>query len=468
MCDIVGVTHRFCWFIPGFSKEVAIRRCTPADGPWGPHTTLVVLRKAPRRRGTITLFFLGMMAWILPAGRCDATPTSCSESPELAARIRAHPDAQAWIDLGNWFGEHNQLGCAQQAFHSGLQLEPGSAQLNYLLGLSLYGSGDAEGAVAPLRRSVEADSTVLKPHLLLATVYANLGQAAEAEKEWRAALQIDANSDVALHGLSQALLAQENYRAEIGLLRSAKLDPSLAVGLTVAYNALGMVDDAVSTLKAALNANPDSVPLSVTLVTLDISDNLYTQAEQQAEKCFRAHPDDVEAQVSYMKTLVLNGNWTAAGSVGQELLSDAPHRYETLYLNGVLERQNGDFAAARDHLTEAESLKPNVANLHYNLGVALTRLHDLDGGIKELRKAIAQGDSQPETHFELANALRLEKRPKRLARRCCSLRSGPRRKPRSAWPQRGRQKPIRLWAREICSTQLRSTAKRSMRRRTAL
>jgi len=35
-------------------------------------------------------------------------------------------------------------------------------------------------------------------------------------------------------------------------------------------------------------------------------------------------------------------------------------------------------------------------------------LHDLDGGIKELRKAIAQGDSQPETHFELANALRLE------------------------------------------------------------
>lgn len=328
--------------------------------------------------------------------------------PELAARLESHSDPQAWIDVGNWFGEHNQLACAQQAFRSGLRLDPASPQLNYLLALSLYESGDPDDALAPLQRSLEADNSVLKPHLLLATLYARLGQAADAEKEWRAALQIDAGSGMALHGVSQALLAQKNYPAEIALLHSAKLDPSLAIDLAVACNAVGRVDEALSTIKNALSLDPDSVQLSVALVTLDVRNNLSDQAEQQAGKCYLAHPDDVEAQVSYMKTLVLNGNWTAAAPVGQKLLSDAPHRYETLYLNGLLERQSGDFAAARDHLTEAESLNPNVASLHYNLGVALARLHDLGGAIDELRKAIAQGDTQPETHFELANALRLE------------------------------------------------------------
>lgn len=226
--------------------------------------------------------------------------------------------------------------------------------------------------------------------------------------EWRAALQIDPGSDLALHGLSQTFLIQRNYQAEIGLLRSAKLDPSLAVNLSIAYEATGLVDNAVSTIRAALNSDPDSVELSKALVSLDIRSNLYDQAEQQALKCYQAHPGDVEAQVSYMRTVVLNGDWPAAHSVGQKLLSGAPHRYETLYLNGVVERQDGDFAAARDHLAEAESLNPNVASLHYNLGVALARLHSLDGAIVELRKAVAQGDTQPETHFELANALRME------------------------------------------------------------
>lgn len=363
-------------------------------------------QRSSSRSTLIPLF--AILACVVPGGLGATTPAPCAKPAAIAARLRAHPDTQAWIDLGNYYGDHKQLGCAQQAFRSGLRLAPDSAQLNYLLGLSLYGTGELQHAVPALQQSIKADNTVLKPHLLLASIEATLQQPAQAEKEWRAALAIDPHSVMALHGLSHALLAQQNYAAEIGLLHSATRDGFLAIDLAIAYNAAGMTGDAANTVTEALKSDPNSVPLTAALVTLYVRTKRYDEAERIAEECYRAHPDDQDAQISYMKTLVLNGDWTPARPVGKQLLAEAPHRFETNYYNGVLERQDGDFTAARDHLMAAEAVDPNLANLHYNLGVALARLNDPIHAIEELRKAIALGDAQPETHFELAKALRTQ------------------------------------------------------------
>lgn len=351
---------------------------------------------------------LGLLAITAFGSVSRAATEACTAPPALQAHMKAHPGVQAWIELGNWFGEQNRFACAQNAFRSALRLDPKSAQVNYLLGLSLFESHKLADAVSPLQASIQADPGVLRPHLLLGSVYAGLGQLADAASEWSAALHIDPNNDMALHGLSQALLAAQDYQGEIGLLHSAKLDPQLAIDLAVAYNAAGMTDQSVATITSALKANPNSVPLSAALVALDVKNKLYDEAERLAEKCYQAHPGDVEAQVSYMKTLVLNGDWVKARPVGQQLLTDAPHRFETLYLNGILERQAGNFTAARDHLTAAAALNTRESNLYYNLGVAYARLHDPADAIDALRKALALGDTQPETHFELANALRIQ------------------------------------------------------------
>ncbi len=365
---------------------------------------------AARSRPFNSLLWVPLVAWIaltaLPAW--TTASAACTAPPSLAARLKTHPDLQTWIDAGNWFGEHHNFACAQSAFRSALHLDPKSAQANYLLGLSLYESGKLSDAVVPLQASINNDPGVLRPHLLLGSIDAALNQPAAAETEWRDALHIDPTSDMALHGLSHALIAQQNYGAEIGLLHAAKRDGFLAIDLAIAYNAAGMTDDAIGTISDALKSDPDSVPLTAALATLYVKTKRFDQAEKVAEQCYRAHPADVDAQVSYMKTLVLNGDWAPARPVGKQLLTEAPHHFETLYYNGVLERQDGDFTAARDHLLEAETLDPNLANLHYNLGVALARLHDPAGAITELQKAVALGDSQPETHFELANALRVQ------------------------------------------------------------
>src|SRR5580704_4994258 len=122
----------------------------------------------------VSILLVAFLAAAIDQGLCAPATAPCTKPPSIAARLQSHPDPQAWIDLGNWFGEHSQIDCAQKAFRSGLRLAPDSAQLNYLLGFSLYESHDFAPAIPPLQRSIKADPSVLKPHLLLASIYTHL------------------------------------------------------------------------------------------------------------------------------------------------------------------------------------------------------------------------------------------------------------------------------------------------------
>lgn len=331
---------------------------------------------------------------------------ACVAPPALRAKLHAHPSADVWIEIGNWYGDHQQFSCAHDAFRSGLRLDPRSAQLNYLLGLSLYEAGSAQDAVEPLRRSIQLDASVIKPHIVLATVLMHLGQPADAESEWRAALKVDSSSAMAQHGLVDALMAQHDYAGVIAVLKGVQLDEELTLQLAVAMTQNGSLLDAIQLVEHALESTPDSVNLSTTLVTLYTKVSRTLEAQSLAEKTWRAHPDNVNAQTAYLRILVTNGDWTPARPIGEKLLAEEPHAYEALYLNGVMERQASDFASARTHLEEAVSLEPNQQSARANLGIALSRLHDPADARSQLEKAIELGNKEPETRFELGNVLR--------------------------------------------------------------
>jgi tetratricopeptide (TPR) repeat protein len=340
------------------------------------------------------------------AGVAVPAQAVCTGPATLAAKIKAHPTAENYAKLGDWFGSQKQFPCAAAALKSAVRLAPKSASLNYLLGLAYYESENFGDALQPLQRSVAIDGTALKPHLLLASVFTHLAQPQDAANEWSAALKIDATNSMALHALSRTLVEMKQYPTEIDLLHDAKLDEALAVDLAIAYTSTAAYDDAIRTLNTALEASPGSVPVSNALVTVYLKNAQTDLAERVAEKCYKAHPDDHSAQVSYMRTLVYNGDWGPARPLAKQLMTEDPNAFDTLYLAGILERQDGDLAAARDHLTQALKLNPSLANLRYNLGATLDRLHDPADGVTQLQQALALGDKDPEVHFELANALR--------------------------------------------------------------
>src|SRR5260370_40534605 len=101
-------------------------------------------------------------------GTIPFADAACVAPQSLQAKLRIHYDANTYAEVGTWFGDQRQYVCASEAYRAALKLEPGSSRLSYLLGLSLYSSGNLEEAVSALQQSIDIAPDVLKPHLILA------------------------------------------------------------------------------------------------------------------------------------------------------------------------------------------------------------------------------------------------------------------------------------------------------------
>ena len=337
---------------------------------------------------------------------CSGAWAACAGPVALEARIRTHPDGDAYAQLGGWFDEHHQGECAAQAYRAGLKLAPDSARLDDLLGRSLYAAGQFEAAVAPLRRAARLDPQELRTHLLLGATLAQLGRNQEAAPEWSAALAIDPYSKAALDGQAKCLIAGGDYETVIRSLQSVTRDDNLTLDLAIAYRKSGMLDEDEQTLKQGLDADPGSDALTAALVSLYVDESHYEAATTLAEKIAGQKPDDLEAQRIYFRTLVITGDSDRAVPLGRKLLALAPHDADLLNLNGLLEKKAGDYQAARKHLEEAVKLNPKDYNPRVNLGVVLAALNDPAGAKVQLEKARALGTDEPQVHFELAKVLR--------------------------------------------------------------
>ena len=344
-----------------------------------------------------------ILAAVLAANPCLH---ACTGPPALEAKLRANRDADTYTELGDWFGDRKQYPCALEAFQNALTLEPGSAKLYYLVGLTIYASGHPEDAIKPLEQSIYLLPEVLKPHLLLASSLEQVQRPQDARLEWEAALRIDHLSVEALDGMSKSLMAQGDYLSAIELLKDAPHNETLTLDLALAYGKARMLDKAEEVLTQALKRNPSSMPVTTALVTVYVNQVHYENAVNLAAKTAHAHPGNFEAQKLYLRVLVLNGDFVPAKPLARKLLVAHPHDFDCLYLSGILENQGGEFPAARTHLEAAIALDPNYYNAHYNLGLVLSELKDFPAAKEHLEKAIALGATEPQVHFKLSTVLR--------------------------------------------------------------
>jgi len=331
---------------------------------------------------------------------------ACTGPNALEAKLASHPDADTYTELGTWFGDHHQYDCALQAFQSGLKLEPGSAQLYYLVGLTLYASGHPQDAIKPLGQSIYLMPEVLKPHLLLASSLDQVQRHQDAIIEWEAALRIDHLSTEALDGICKSLMAVGDYSSAIEALREAPRNETLTLDLALAYGRANMLDKASEVLSKFLQRNPASLPVTAAMVTVLVRQVHYQEAVHLAEKSARLHPGNIEAQRLYLRVLVLNGDTVTAQPLARKLLAAHPHDFDFLYLSGILENQAGQFAAGRAHLEQAIAIDPNNYNARNNLGDSLLALKEFALAREQFAKALELGGTEPEIRFKYATALR--------------------------------------------------------------
>lgn len=357
------------------------------------------------------VLFVAGAAVVVP---CAAAAT-CTPPPELKNALQLHPMADVDTDLGNWYADHHQFDCAIDAFQSAHKLEPDSAHIEYLLGLSYYMASRYEDALEPLRQSIQTDAGALKPHMILAATLSKLGRQSAAADQWEVALHIDPQSTAALDGLSRALLAEGKVDPVIALLSHAHLDEELALDLAQAYSKEYKLTEAKDVLTQAMRDNPATAALVYSLVTIDVKQGHPEEGARAAQSFAEAHPHDLAAQKIYLHTLEFNGDPGVALPLVSKLLAIAPHDPELLYLSGIDECEAGHYELARRHLEEAVALDPaeyrNKYNVLYYLGTALFELNDFRGAKEQLEKAVAteaanSDQMKPQARWELAMALR--------------------------------------------------------------
>ena len=347
--------------------------------------------------------------WILLAacmGFAGTVYADCAGPPLLTANLRAHPTAENAIQLGNWFAGNKQFDCAADTFRAALKIHPESAQLNYLEALMLVDAGHSGSAVLLLQSAIRLEPDADKPRLLLASLFEHAGQPALADEQWKQALAIDPKSDIALEDFSSALIARKDYAGVIGVLQNAPRTEALAIRLAQALTALNYLEGANTVLLEAMKLSPDSLPLANAESVVLVKQRSYPEAVKLWGYMTAHHPDDRQAQIPYLRVLVLTEHNDLARPLGLKLLAQTPHDPEVLYLNGVLDHAVGDDAASKAHLEEAVAQVPDFYYSRYHLGVVLVALHEWKEARENLEKAIALGDTEPKAHYELAMALR--------------------------------------------------------------
>lgn len=334
---------------------------------------------------------------------------ACTMPPSMRTRMAVPaPDAATFEDLGIALAGEKQYACAAMAFADSLRLKPDSANVLFMLGTSLVFSGHVQEAVGPLQASEAIDPRHLKLHLVLASVFDQLHRGAEAKAEWRAAVDTDPLSPEAVDGLAQELVLDQEYKAAIDLLNdrtSARQRTEVqSLNLGIAYAALGQSAAAVDALRDGLNTTPDSVTIAGELADVLAQAERIDEADAVFSLALERHPGDVDIELHRFRIL-LAGDPVRAKAAGQELLRTAPRNWEVLYLNGVLDTQNGDLAQARSHLEAAIALNESFALAHSLLGVVLARQREWGGAKQQFERAIALGDTSQEVQENLAGVM---------------------------------------------------------------
>lgn len=350
-------------------------------------------------------FVAGIALWL---AACSLAAAQCSAPPALQARLKANPAAETHASLGSWFAGQKQFDCAAAEFASASRLQPQSASMAYLWGLSLYSAGHDAEAVEPLDKARQIDPSDIRPHLVLGAVMDRLKKTPDAESEWRAALAIDPDSAIALDSLSQDLTDTKDYGSVIALLEktghSRARSPLQSLNLGIALAGAVRLDDAVRVLREGLNTSPDSLPiadeLSVVLMLLSRNEEAYAVFDLALAR----HQDDLPTQLLFLHALI-GSHSEKAPELARKILAAHPDHWEALYLNAVLEAREGDFAAARAHLERSVALNPASDQAQHQLGAVLASLGDLPAARLHLEKAIALGDNQPEVQYDLAKVL---------------------------------------------------------------
>jgi len=188
----------------------------------------------------------------------------------------------------------------------------------------------------------------------------------QAEQEYRAALQLDANNASLQAALGHTLLEEKKW------------------------------DEAISTLRAATALQPDDAVAHNNLgVALQTAGNV-AEAIPEFREAIRLKADYLEAHSNLGHALEKQNDLIGAIVEFREVMRIKPDDAEAHFHLGSAYYKQGNSNAAVDEYREAIRLQPGFALAHLSLGGVLYNRGEHEAGIEELRTAYSLSPDDPE------------------------------------------------------------------------
>ena len=159
--------------------------------------------------------------------------------------------------------------------------------------------GKYKAAVIDLKNALQEYPENAEARLLLGSLYVDLGQPLEAEKELREARKLGIAYERLVVPLGRSLLFQRRFEGLLGQLDATDQPDDLAFDILLlraqAQAGLERHDDAIDTLEAAAKLRPDDGRAHVVQARLYASLDRQLEAAAKVEKALEVSPDLVDA-----------------------------------------------------------------------------------------------------------------------------------------------------------------------------
>lgn len=255
---------------------------------------------------------------------------------------------------------------------------PEDAQLHYWLSQALIGLGDHEHGIGHLERSTRLAPDNLQLRFELGGAYEVAGALDQAEALY----------ETLVGRVSGDLLAQT--RARLAYVRAQRAHDTGAAGADAA-------------LRAALELNPDSIALRLSLAEIHDRSGRVDEAIALLEEAARLArtPDQAGATRARLDTLYLRhaDHLTDLAVRGEARVVDVLPLAQRLVLRGLHE-------AAVDLLEPAAALHPDDPQIRFWLGRSHMGLGDVERGVAAIERSVQLAPPNPVLLLELGHAYR--------------------------------------------------------------
>lgn len=301
--------------------------------------------------------------------------------------------ADGWGELGALYQAHLVHRLAGQCYANALQLAPDEFRWVYYAGYLADELGDLDAAVKHYLRARELRADYLAVTARLADAWLDLNQLDKAKQAYQAIAGARGLEAMAQYGLGQIALLQRDHTGAIVHFRQAlELQPEadrIHYSLARALRASGDNDQARQHLaqrgdRLPVMRDPQIESLKALRQGAQIHflrgmkafrQQDYGAARDAFARGVERDADNLNARISYGRTLYLTGDHEAAGQTLTAVVEQDPDNALAWYLLGSLADEAGKTDQAIGHYVTALKHEPthggaliNLANSHYRQG----------------------------------------------------------------------------------------------------